>query len=201
MVFKFVYFRTEHYSGEEKQEQNCWKLWIPCRLRKDVIRRSSCDPIASHGGMVKTLELLRRCFFWPGMVKDVREYVKNCETCKVTKAPNFLLRPEMGKQMVSTRPFQKLYVDIIGPYPRSRSGYTGLLIVLDHLTKFHWLFPLRKFTSKAIEDYLKQQIFRCSRVYCKRQFSIQSQRFQCFFDQLWCATYIYGRLLPTEQRL
>ncbi|XP_065369018.1 uncharacterized protein LOC135961445 [Calliphora vicina] len=156
---KYVYLRTEHYSGNEEQEEKCWKLWIPHRLRKDVITRAHDDPVCSHGGMVKTLELIRRNFFWPGMVKDVRDYVRNCEICKTTKAPNFILKPEMGKQMVSTRPFQKLFIDILGPYPRSRSGYIGLLIVLDHLTKFHWLFPLRKFTSKAIEDYLRQQIF------------------------------------------
>ena len=35
----------------------------------------------------------------------------------------------------------------------------GLLIVLDHLTKFHWLCPLRKFTSSLIQNFLEKQIF------------------------------------------
>lgn len=65
----------------------------------------------------------------------------------------------MGKASISYRPFQRIYVDILGPYPRSRNGNIGLLIVLDHLTKFHWLCPLRKFTTSVIQDYLLRQIF------------------------------------------
>ena len=73
--------------------------------------------------MHKTLELLKRNFFWPGMVKDIRTFVRSCETCKTTKHPNFVMKPEMGKQIVTTRPFQRLYIDILGPYPRSKSGH------------------------------------------------------------------------------
>lgn len=33
---KYVYIRTEHYTGEEQQEQQAWKLWISKRLRRSV---------------------------------------------------------------------------------------------------------------------------------------------------------------------
>ena len=46
-------------------------------------------------GIGKTLELLRMTFFWPGMIKDVQNYIKNCETCKMVEAP-----------------FQRLYIDL-----------------------------------------------------------------------------------------
>lgn len=59
----------------------------------------------------------------------------------------------------SVRPFQRLYIDLLGPYHRSKSGFIGLLIVLDHFSKYHWLCPLRKFSSVAIKDFLLGQIF------------------------------------------
>lgn len=37
IIDRFIYYRTEHYSGDEIQEQNSWKLWIPSKLRKDII--------------------------------------------------------------------------------------------------------------------------------------------------------------------
>lgn len=159
IVDKYVYYRTEPYSGEERQEQDAWKLWIPLRLREDTISRAHDSPVTAHGGIAKTVDLLRRHFFWPGMVKDVRRYVGNCEVCKTTKAPNTIMKPPMVNQSVSERPFQRLYIDLLGPYPRSKSGYIGLLIVLDHFSKFHWVCPLRKFTSSAIKDFLQSQIF------------------------------------------
>lgn len=159
LVDKYVYFRAEHYSGDPSQEQQSWKLWIPQNLRKQIIARFHDSPEAAHGGMTKTLELLRRTFFWPGMVLDVRGYVRNCDICKTVKAPNTIMKPPMGQQNQSVRPFQRLYVDILGPYPRSKSGNIGIFIVLDHLSKFHWLCPLRKFSASAIQDFLQKQIF------------------------------------------
>lgn len=159
IVDKFVYIRIEHYTGNEDQEAYTWKLWIPEKMRIDIIKRFHNSPIAAHGGMGKTLNLIRRNFYWPGMVTDVRNFVRDCETCRTTKYPNFILRPEMGQPVKTLRPFQRLYVDIIGPYPRSKNGYLGICIVLDHLTKFHWLCPLKKFTSGPIQNFLLSQIF------------------------------------------
>lgn len=159
IVDKYIYYRTNHYSGDETQEQNSWKLWIPFRLRQNTISRSHDSPITAHGGMSKTLDLLRRYFFWPGMVKDVRNYVRECEICKSTKAPNCVLKPPIGAPAISLRPFQRLYIDLLGPYPRSKDGHIGLLIVLDHLTKIHWLCPLKKFTSNLIQNFLQKDIF------------------------------------------
>ena len=159
IIDKYVYYRVDHYTGDEDQEERCWKLWVPVKLREHVIARAHDSTITAHGGMAKTLELLRRNFFWPGLVRDVRNYVRHCEVCKTTKAPNFIMKPPMGNQTTSIRPFQRLYIDLLGPYPRSKNGYIGLLIVLDHLSKFHWICPLRKFSSTAIIEFLQKQIF------------------------------------------
>lgn len=152
VVGKYVYIRTKHYSGEAQQEENSWKLW-------KLIQKAHSSAVSIHGGMQKTLELIRRHLYWPGMVTDVRTFVGQCDKCKETKAPNIPLKPEMGQLTVSIRPFQRLYIDILGPYPRSKSGNIGLLIVLDQLSKFHWICPLRKFSSSSIQNFLLTQIF------------------------------------------
>ena len=159
IVDNFIYFRTEHYSGDKAQEIAAWKLWIPIKLRIKLIERAHDSKIAGHGGIAKTLELLRRNFYWPGMLHDVKLYISTCEICKSIKAPNITLKPPMGSEVKTFRPMQRLYIDILGPYPRSKNGHIGLLIILDHLTKFHWLFPLKKFTSAVIENILEKEIF------------------------------------------
>lgn len=65
----------------------------------------------------------------------------------------------MGRPNLTERPFQHLYADLLGPYPRSKSGNTTILIVLDQLSKFVWLKPLRKATASAIVTYLESEIF------------------------------------------
>jgi len=111
----------DHTSGDALHDQFCWKLWIPQTLIQVVLENAHDHPLASHGGIHKTLERVRRYYYWPGMVKDVKTYILGCETCKATKAPNTIQRPPMGD-----------YLDYLGQYPRSRSGHLGTFIVLDH---------------------------------------------------------------------
>lgn len=40
------------------------------------------------------------------------------------------LRPPMGNMVITQRPFQRVYIDIIGPFPRTRSGHICILIML-----------------------------------------------------------------------
>lgn len=159
VIGRYLYIRTKHEDGTDLGMQQAWKLWIPKGLTESVIRRAHESVVTAHGGMAKTLELIRRNFYWPGMVSQVRLYVRACDVCKSTKAPNQSLKPPMGKPAISERPFERLYIDILGPYPRSKRGYIGLLIVVDHLSKFHWLCPLKKFNTAPIKEFLQDHIF------------------------------------------
>lgn len=117
-------------------ENTQFKLIVPESLREDVIISNHNPPTTGHSDIAKTLNRIRRYFYWPGMVADVRKFVLDCEYCQTSKIPNQNLRPLMGQMTESQRPFQKLYVDLIGPFPRSKKGNIGIFIVLDHFSKF-----------------------------------------------------------------
>ena len=151
-----IYKRTEFASGESEQEIFAWKLWIPESLTNEVIKNAHVPPNKCHGGVAKTLERIRRNFYWPKMTIAVRDYVARCKGCKENKSPNFCLRPPMTGNFVSERPFQRLYIDIVGPYPRSKKGNIGLLVVLDHLTKFPLVKPLKKLNAQLIGNFLQE---------------------------------------------
>jgi len=151
-VDQFLYIRTEHPDGNEMQDKQAWKLWVPETLREEVLGQAHDSVTSSHAGMQKTIAKIRRNLFWPGLSKDVRDYIRSCDACKENKAPNYTLRPPMGEHCPTYRPFQSLYIDLLGPYPRSL--LIGLLSVLGHFSKNTWLQPLKKFTSAAIIEFL-----------------------------------------------
>lgn len=125
----------------------------------DILFRAHNSTLSSHGGINKTLERIRRFYFWPNIVVDVKNYINNCEICKSTKHPNYLLRPPMGKIVGTERFFQKIFIDFLGSYPRSRSGNVGIFIVLDHYSKFPFLKAVKKLTSHIVIKYLEQELF------------------------------------------
>ena len=54
-------------------------------------------PTAGHQGITKTLARLSASFNWPGMRRDVKDFVLSCPECQqtkyLTKAPAGLLQP------------------------------------------------------------------------------------------------------------
>ncbi len=64
-----------HYDG---------RIYIPRKasLRGEIISRSHDHITAGHPGIEKTKESILREFWWPKIKKDVKAYVKGCETCQ-----------------------------------------------------------------------------------------------------------------------
>lgn len=56
------------------------------------------------------------------------------------------------------RPFQQLYIDLLGPYPLTRSGHMNLFVVLDNLTKFVFVKPLKRATTANLVQYLVNDV-------------------------------------------
>lgn len=161
VVDGFIYRRTEHATGDQVADDLVWKLWLPLELVPIVLKMAHDDPLSAHGGINKTLERVRRYYYWPNLVSNVKDYINQCDICKATKSSNKILRPPLAKTGESHRFFQKLYVDFLGPYPRSKSGNVGIFIVLEHLTKFPFLKAVKKFTADAITQFLEEDLFHC----------------------------------------
>src|SRR4051812_48194757 len=63
------------------------QIYVPnhASLRQDILYDHHDSPCAGHLGQARTLELVRRQFYWPTLVKDAKEYVNSCEECERNK--------------------------------------------------------------------------------------------------------------------
>lgn len=146
-IEKYICKWTDSSSGSE-DESSFWKLFVPSELRQEVIYLAHDVPNSEHGGIATTLERVRRYCHWSRLVTDVREYIQNDGLCKTSKTPTTILRPPMGQIVKTERPFQRIYIDLVGPLPWTKTGHIGIFIILNHFTKFTFLKPLRKFSKK-----------------------------------------------------
>lgn len=69
------------------------------------------------------------------------------------------MRQPMVNVVYVDRPFQKIYVDFLEPYVRSKSGNSYIFIVLDHLSKYVLLKPMSKATTKTVIKFLTTEVF------------------------------------------
>ena len=155
----YVYKRALPVDGDATLFHNEWRLWIPSGLTEEVIRLTHEPPQTSHGGIAKTLHRVRQFFYWPNMATQIKNFINKCEICKQSKSSNQILRPPIENNYVTELPFQKLFVDFLGPYPRSKKGNAYVFVVLDHFSKYVFLHPLRSANTSSIIKFLKNEVF------------------------------------------
>ncbi len=58
---------------------------LPRLVALPLIQKLHGDITSGHLGLKKTLERVRQRFFYPGMSRDVRNYVLLCDVCNASK--------------------------------------------------------------------------------------------------------------------
>jgi len=63
------------------------KVYVPKdeALRAEIIRLHHDTPMGGHGGQWKTVEMVTRNFWWPGVTREVKRYVEGYDTCQRNK--------------------------------------------------------------------------------------------------------------------
>jgi hypothetical protein len=96
-------------------------------------------------GVFETINKIREHFIWKGMDNYIRTRVRNGKTCSLSKPAQNSKLGHLGSE-VSQRPFQKIFIDYVGKFPRSKAGNTMILVCVDSFSKFVWLVPVREAT-------------------------------------------------------
>lgn len=151
VLYKHVFSKDDSFSD--------WKIVVPTANRPDLLHKFHDSETAGHFGVFKTLGRIADLYYWPKMRQSVIRYVRNCKVCAACKADNLPQAGLMGNFRDINFPFQLISADLLGPYPRSRSGNRHLLVVVDWFTKFVFVHPMAKPTAKSITRFLENHVF------------------------------------------
>uniref|UniRef100_A0A6N2KZ88 Integrase catalytic domain-containing protein n=1 Tax=Salix viminalis TaxID=40686 RepID=A0A6N2KZ88_SALVM len=118
------------------------------------------SPIGGHMGSHKTYSRLNKEFFWAGMRKDIRQFIKECEICQRNKTDNLrpagLLQPLQIPKQVWT----DISMDFIEGLPMSK-GYNVILVVVDRLSKYNHFIPIaHPYTATIVARIFMDNIFK-----------------------------------------
>lgn len=142
-----------------RMDRETRRIVVPADKRTDVLQQCHDHPLSAHGGKHKNIDRVSREYFWPMMHAHIAKYVQDCEVCRANKPANVVQRAPMGDRITADRPWQSLYIDFVGPMPRSKKGFTYLLVAVDAFSKFVHIHPLRLATAKGVIQFLEKNIF------------------------------------------
>jgi hypothetical protein len=104
----------------------------------------------AHEGAQKMFERLLRDFYWPTMLDDCVQAKRSCFVCKARKPIQHkfgLLDPTTGDKLDGKH---FVCLDLAGPFPASREGYTHVAIYVKMNTGWPVIVPLKTTDAEAV---------------------------------------------------
>ncbi|KAK3921274.1 Retrovirus-related Pol polyprotein from transposon 412 [Frankliniella fusca] len=150
-----VYRRFEDSWGRHTILQ----LVVPHAHVPSVLRQFHDAPgFGGHLGINKTLKKIRFKYYWPGMYQDTKLWCLSCERCRRKKGPGTYDRAPMRVHTVGV-PWERVAVDIAGPFPTTSSGQRYLLVAVDYFTRWPEAIPIPSLHAEVVAKALVTNIF------------------------------------------
>ena len=141
-----------------KNVNNDLKLFVPQHLKHDYFKYFHCI-LGCHEGVLRTFERVKRYLFIPNLYNEINNFVSNCTICKQAK-PSHLSANVLGNFEASSRPFQRIHVDLLGPLPRSQRKFKYILVIVDSFSRYSIFKPIRNKNSKTVINHLRNEVIQ-----------------------------------------
>uniref|UniRef100_A0A8C6NWY3 Gypsy retrotransposon integrase-like protein 1 n=1 Tax=Nothobranchius furzeri TaxID=105023 RepID=A0A8C6NWY3_NOTFU len=129
---------------------------LPQALVPEVQRELHNVPTGGHLGVQKLQGKVKDRFYWPEWFKDVRAWVRECADCGSVKMHRGTPCTPL-EQSLTSRPFERIAVDILGPLPETGLRNKYIMVVGDYFSKRTEAFPLPNQEAKTIARVLTEE--------------------------------------------
>ena len=158
--------RGEEWRIEEDLVIKEGKIYVPkdTELKAEVIRLHHDVPAAGHGGRWKTVELVMRNYWWPGVTRNVGRYVEGYDGCQRMKNRTEEPVGKLKLSEVPEKPWTHLMVDFITKLPVV-AGKDAILVVCDRLSKMaHFVATMEVTSAEGLARLFRNNIWKLHRL-------------------------------------
>jgi Integrase zinc binding domain/Integrase core domain len=139
-----------------KKRKNERLLVIPKNKITDILELAHDHHLSGHMGAANTYFRLKQNHWWPGMEQDIKDYVKQCDTCQKRKTKKDQDLASSAK--ITPKPFDHIGIDVMGPLPRTLTGKRYIIIAIDFFTKWPEAVAVEEADAQAVVKFLHQDI-------------------------------------------
>jgi hypothetical protein len=138
------------------------RIWIvkqsPFQLQ--LLAYIHSNPAAGHSGYHKTVQQAKADFYWKGMRKDIKKYVKECAMCQENKHETVHPAGLLQALPIPSRVWSDISMDFIEGLPLSHE-YSVILVVMDRLTKYGHFIPLsHPYTASKVAQLFLSNVLK-----------------------------------------
>ncbi|XP_042344611.1 uncharacterized protein zgc:113436 [Plectropomus leopardus] len=145
-----------YYVGPKKEEKR--EVVIEAERKRQIFLDCHFNDIGHHLGQKKTVHRIQSKYYWLGIIKDVVDWIKVCETCQHTERNKNLARTV--RPIKVDAPWDIVGIDVLGPFPETQQGNTNILVLIDYFSKWPEAFPLQKTDALSVAGCISKCIYR-----------------------------------------
>ncbi|MCI06201.1 retrotransposon protein, partial [Trifolium medium] len=121
-------------------------------LIKMILEEGHRSGLSIHPGVTKMYQELKKLFWWPGMKRQISEFVYDCLVCQKSKIehqkPSGLLQP----LFVPEWKWDSIAMDFVGGLPKTVKGNEVIWMIVDRLTKSAHFIAIKMEIRDAHQD-------------------------------------------------
>ncbi len=119
------------------------RLYVPeGRLREVLLKECHDGPLASHGGVKRTIIFFKKSYYWPNLKDDAEEYVMTCLTCQQNRTLNKKQTRFLRPLSILKGPWESVSMDFMVSLPPSR-GFDAIMVEVDRFSKMAHFIPTK----------------------------------------------------------
>jgi hypothetical protein len=88
-------------------------------LHLQVLNFVHCDPVIGHSGNERTMQRAIRDFYWKGMKKSIKRFIRECPICQRNKQENTLPAGLLQPLLIPNRIWSDISLDFVEGLPIS----------------------------------------------------------------------------------
>ncbi|WRX28968.1 Integrase [Theobroma cacao] len=152
------------------------------QLRQAIMEEAHSSAYALHPGSTKMYRTIRENYWWPGMKRDVAEFIAKCLVCQQVKAKHQRPTSTLQSLLVLEWKREHVTIDFVLGLPWTQRRKDAIWVIVDRLTKSaHVLVIHSTYSIDKLAQLYIDEIVRLHGV----PVSIVSDRDPQFTSRLW----------------
>lgn len=128
--------------------------------RVKMVQMIHDSSIGGHAGILGTYQRMKKLFYWPGLKKEVLEYIKRCDICQLNKGEHVASPGLLEPIPIPEGAWELITMDFIVGLPKS-DGKEVILTVVDKLTKYaHFISLSHPFKAREVATEFLNTVYK-----------------------------------------
>jgi hypothetical protein len=148
----------EHNWESANGRSQIAQIVLPRSRVKDVLTELHSGSSGGHLGVNKILNKFRQRYYWLQARGDIERWGRLCDICAASRGPLTRDRGHMHQYNFGA-PFERIVIDVAGPFPGSDQGNRYLLIVMDYFTNWPEVYAIPNQDASTVAEALVTNFF------------------------------------------